>query len=236
MILRLLLYFILYSALTASELYHRAPLQLLEGVPITLEVITPATVEDPQYVHLYIRGEDQSHYQEVAFEYSEGTYKVVIPAARLSGPAIYYYITASFGTLGFLALPEVDPDKDPIRVPLVSFDAYKHRSKQAYDTEVIEDVTVIPWIRSNARPNKFPVLYLPKPSEQYQEMGYMIISGNEFAGVPDLLDAMLQTSRKIGAHAISGLTFGIYTSKPDLDKHKGVMILEGVYLQRKETD
>lgn len=217
------------------ELYHRAPDQLLEKVPVTLQVITPANLQEPDFVHLYVRNMSQSFYQEIPFEYAEGTYRCIIPPAFLEGPEIQYYITASFDTLGYAASPaNADPSKEPHSVELLPFDAFSHRSKDAYDDSVIEDITVIPWVHSSGRPSRFPVRYIPQPGAAFKEAGYIIISGTSEAGVTDLLDAMLQTSRTTGAHAVSSLKFGIYTAKPTREEYKGVVSLEGIYLHRSE--
>lgn len=229
-----LLFLLIVVGLQAAQLYHRVPEQLLSDVPATLEVITPVEYGDPHSVNLFLRPAGNLAFQELPFEYKEGTYRCVLPAAMISGTRLEYYIAASYDTLGYLASPVKDPHLNPYSIPVRTFDAFRHRSKQSYDRSRITDVQIIPWKQASGKPNKFPMVYLKKPSAQYMEMGYIIVSGSAEAGVPDLLDAMLLESKRIGAHAIANLSFGIYTSKPDPRRHSGVLILEGVYLQRKE--
>lgn len=229
-----LLLLLLAVGLQAGQLYHRAPAQLLSDVPATLEVITPVDYGDPRTVSLFLRESGNLAFQELPFEYADGTYRCVLPAAMVNGTRLEYYIAAAYDTLGYLAFPANDPHLNPISVPVRTFDAFRHRSKEAYDPDRIADIKVIPWKSGSGRASRFPVVYLKQPSAQYVEMGYIIVSGSEDAGVPDLLDAMLQRSKEIGAHAIADLKFGVYTAKPHPQQHRGVLILEGVYLERNE--
>ena len=224
------------DALLGLEIYHRAPTQIVEGVPVLLEVIPPSFTVDPDAVTLHLRPEGQLHFQEMPFVYGAGTYHCNIPAAFVIAPTLEYYISASFGAEGFAAFPREDPVNKPQRVTVTPFDAFKFRSEGSLDREKIQDVSVIPWKVRKFRPSKFPVRYFPKPSSDYEEVGYIRINGNRAASVQDLMDALFYTTKQQGAQAVTDLKIGVYTSHPAPELSLGIITLEAVYLQRKEQD
>jgi len=231
--LRILLVWLLGVApMFGLDLYHEAPSEVLEGVPVILEVLPPFMTEDPDFINLYIRTAGGDLYQEIPFAYHEGGYRCQIPAAWVTAPGIEYYIGASYGIAGFAAVPAENPADQPLKVKVKSFDAFRYKGQTTYRREVISELKLIPWKRLSSRPSKFPVRYLPKPGPEYQEMGYIMIRGTAEAGLPDLMDALLVTAKARGIHAVTALKFGVYVVKPDLPHQQGVLSLEATLLQR----
>ena len=217
----------------AFELYHQAPKNFLEGVPGQLEVLTPDYLPDPDYVTLHIKPYDQQNYQELQFYEVEGSWFCEIPAAYMNTDTLDYYITASFGPAGFAAFPPVSPERSPLRIPLIRFQARQKRLEPVLVKERIVDYSVTPWKpKPKFRSNNFPIIYLEKTNSAFEESGYIRIVGDEKASFEDLLTTMMYLCLQENGDAITDLNFSLLSEKPELGKVKGHIELEGIYLRR----
>jgi len=217
----------------AFEISHEPPAHFLQGVPGQLEVLTPYYLDEPDFVRLYLRPVNQDVYQELTFYPQEGAWYCDIPAAFMNTDTLCYYISASFGPAGFAALPEVDPESHPFKVPLIRFKSKKRKFEPALINAAIKDYTVTPWKPKPAhRSNNFPVLYIPKANRAFIESGYIKIIGNEQGTAEDLLRSMLYLCLQENADAVTALKYSLLSAKPDMTEIKGHIELEGVYLRR----
>ncbi|MCF6238781.1 MAG: hypothetical protein L3J79_08235, partial [Candidatus Marinimicrobia bacterium] len=162
-LVKLLTLFSIMASAYAYEIFHEPPEKFLQGVPSQLEVLTPYYLDQVDFVHLYLKAGGQSTYQELNFYELEGAWFCDIPAAFMNVDTLSYYIIASFGPAGFAALPAIDPEIFPFKVPLLKFRSKGKKFKPELVQEVIVDYQVTPWKPKPAyRSNSFPVLYIPK--------------------------------------------------------------------------
>jgi len=198
-----------------------------------MEVLTPHYLPTPEYVKLFLRHNDQSSYQELYFYELEGAWYCDIPAAYMDTDTLCYYIGASFGPAGLVAYPQDNPQTAPIKIPLVKFRTRNRRMEPKLVKDSIVDYSVTPWKPKPAyRSSNFPVLYIPKTNKAFIESGYIKIIGNEKASTEDLFQSMLYLCLQENADAITSLRFSLLSDKPALNKLKGHIEMEGVYLRR----
>ncbi len=227
---------LLFSTLFGYELYHNPPEKFLQGVPGQMEVLTPHFLPDPDYVKLYLRGTNQSSYQELHFYEFEGAWFCDIPAAYMTTDTLSYYISASFGPAGLAAFPTQDPEIHPQKIPLVKFILRNGKLSPILVKESVVDYTVTPWSPKPAfRSNNFPVIYVPKPNRAFIEGGYIKIIGNKQSTLEDLVRSMMYLCLQENADAITGIRYSLLSDKPDLSTVKGHIELEGVYLRRVQS-
>ncbi len=232
-ILSITLLFGAFPAVHAFEIYHNPPEHFLQGVPGQLEVILPHYLNEPDFVKLFIKEDGMEVYQELTFYEVSGAWYCDIPAAYMSGDSLCYYIGASFGPAGLAAFPADDPERDPLKVPLLKFITKNRRFEPKLIQDVILDHTVTPWKpKPSRRSNNFPVLYIPKANQAFVESGYIKIVGNEQATTEDLLRSMLYLCLQENADAITNLRYSLLSSKEGMDTVEGHIELEGVYLRR----
>jgi len=217
----------------AFEIYHNKPDKFLQGVPGQLEVLVPHYLNEPDFIHLFIRDQDGKVYQELSFFEEGGAWYCDIPAAFMNVDTLCYYIGASFGPAGLAALPAKNPEKNPFKIPLVKFNAKGQKFEPELVQDVIVDYAVTPWKPKPAqRSNNFPVLYIPKANQAFIESGYIKIIGNEKATAEGLLKSMLYLCLQENADAITELKFSLLSTQPEMSKVEGHIELEGVYLRR----
>jgi len=195
--------------------------------------LTPYYLNDPDFVRLYLRPNNQDVYQELNFYPQEGAWYCDIPAAFMNADTLCYYIGASFGPAGLAALPAKDPETHPFKVPLIRFRSKNKKYEPALFREVIREMTVTPWKPKPARrSNNFPVLYIPRANRAFIESGYIKIIGTEQATADELLRSMLYLCLQENADAVTDLKYSLLTAKPGMHDMQGHIELEGVYLRR----
>ncbi len=223
----------LFSDAFAFELYHNQPANFLQGVPGQLEVIVPHYLNEPDFIHLFIRDQDGQVYQELSFYAESGAWYCDIPAAYMNVDTLCYYIGASFGSAGMAALPVDQPETHPFKIPLVRFNIKGRKFEPKLAKDVIVDHIVTPWKpKPSRRSNIFPVLYIPKANQAFIESGYIKIVGNEKATAEDLLKSMLYLCLEENADAITELKFSLLSTQPQMSRVEGHIELEGIYLRR----
>ncbi len=230
---RLLSLILLVSVAHCFEIYHKAPSNFLQGVPGQLEVIVPHYLNEPDFIHLFIRDRPGQVYQELSFYENEGAWYCDIPAAYMNVDTLCYYIGASFGPAGLAALPAENPESNPFKVPLVRFNIKGTKFEPELVQKVIVDHTVTPWKPKPARrTNNFPVLYIPKANQAFIEGGFIKIIGNEKATAEDMVRSMLYLCLQENADAITELKFSLLSTQPESRRVEGHIELEGIYLRR----
>jgi hypothetical protein len=215
------------------EIYHNPPEKFLQWFPGQLEVILPHYLDEPDFVKLFIREHGKMVYQELSFYEDSGAWYCDIPAAYMNGDSLCYYIGASFGPAGLAAFPAENPEKYPVKVPLLKFKTKNRKFEPKLVQEVIVNQTVTPWKpKPSRRSNNFPVLYIPKANQAFIESGYIKIVGNEQASIEDLMRSMLYLCLQENADAITNLRYSLLSSKEGMETVEGHIEIEGVYLRR----